>query len=59
LEIDLKNYEVIEKRRLEVSYGTEQTLGNVKNDLHTARKEISFLERHKKDLELALGTKNP
>lgn len=23
LEIDLKNYEVVEKRRLEVSYGTE------------------------------------
>lgn len=53
-EVDMKNTEKLEKRRLDVSLETEQNLQAVKNNLTSTQKQLTTLERTKKDLELAL-----
>ena len=54
LEIDLRNCESVERRRADVALETEESLYSVKSELNNALKEVGFLQRHRKDLELAL-----
>lgn len=54
LETDLKNTEMIERRRGEVALETERALAQCRLDLQATKKELIFVNRNRQDIEIAL-----
>ena len=54
MENELKQNEMVERRRNDVALETEQTLAQVRQELQEARRELIFVSSNRKDLEVAL-----
>ena len=54
LELELKQNETVERRRTDVALETETKLSQTRSELQDARRELIFVQRNRKDLEIAL-----
>jgi hypothetical protein len=54
LENELKQNEMIDRRRTDVALETETNLAQVRLELQDSKRELIFTSRNRKDLEVAL-----